>query len=126
MKMFFISFLFVLSSICTNGQISDSTYSFSRSDILLLANKIQLIRDSLRYKTDVIKSQDSLVFLYRETYSVCKSQLENKNSQILLLEQQNIVLNKSIDMIKPKWYDNKWLWFGNGVLVTAIIVFLVK
>lgn len=118
--------MFIITSICSSAQLTDSSYCFSRSDILLLANKIQLIRDSLRYKSDIIKSQDSLVFLYKETYSICKTQLENKNTQILLLEQQNIILNKSIDMIKPKWYDNKWLWFGNGVLATAIIVFLIK
>lgn len=126
MKMFYIILMFIITSTFTTAQVVDSTYCFSRSDLLLLANKIQLIRDSLRYKTDIIKSQDSLVYLYKETYSVCKNQLENKNIQISLLEQQNILLNKSIDMVKPKWYDNKWLWFGNGVLVTAIIVFLVK
>jgi hypothetical protein len=91
-----------------------------------LANKIQLIRDSVRYKTDIIKSQDSLIFLYKEGYLVYKNQLENKNTQISLLEEQNILLNKSIDLIKPKWYDNKWLWFGNGVFVTVIMVLLVK
>jgi hypothetical protein len=126
MKLVFITIITIFSSIGMYSQQLDSSYCFSRSDILLLANKIQLIKDSVRYKADIIKSQDSLISLYKEGYLVYKNQLENKNTQISLLEEQNILLNKSIDLVKPKWYDNKWLWFGNGVLVTAIIVSLIK
>ena len=24
-----------------------------------------------------------------------------------------------IKVVKPKWYENKWLWFGFGVVFTA-------
>ena len=24
-----------------------------------------------------------------------------------------------IQVVKPKWYENKWIWFGLGVVATA-------
>ena len=30
--------------------------------------------------------------------------------------------DKLIKEVTPKWYENKWLWFGMGVVGTAIIV----
>ena len=27
--------------------------------------------------------------------------------------------NEMIKVVKPKWYENKWLWFGLGVVCTA-------
>ena len=30
--------------------------------------------------------------------------------------------DKLIKEVTPKWWENKWLWFGMGVVGTAIIV----
>lgn len=122
----FLILLFIMSSISAYSQTNDSVYCFSRGDVILLANKIQLLKDSLRHRFDIIKEQDSLIILYKQRTNLFEVQLENKNSQIELIEKQNKLLGESLDLLKPKWYDNKWFWFGNGVLVTLITVLIVK
>ena len=58
---------------------------------------------------------------------------ENLNEQIYMYIQQdslNLVLlegykkqlklkDEMIKVVKPKWYENRWIWFGLGVLCTA-------
>ena len=39
-------------------------------------------------------------------------------------ETQIKLKNDMIELVKPKWYDNKYLWFFGGVLVTSGSVYL--
>jgi hypothetical protein len=125
MKKFFL-ILFLISSVSLRAQQQDSLFYFSNSEVLILANKIQLIRDSLKFKTAIVYEQDSLLTLHQQRSLVFKDQLQNKNTQILILEQQNQVLKESVELLTPTWYDNKLFWFGNGVAVTLIAVLLIK
>ena len=46
-----------------------------------------------------------------------KLKIENLDKQILLQEDR-------IKEISPKWYDNKYLWFFGGILITGGAVHL--
>ena len=49
------------------------------------------------------------------------------NSNKLLIEDYKLQIELKDDMIqvvKPKWYDNKYLWFGLGVAFTSGTVYL--
>tara|TARA_B100002019_G_C20831069_1_gene385298 strand:- start:48 stop:362 length:315 start_codon:yes stop_codon:yes gene_type:complete len=39
-------------------------------------------------------------------------------------ETQIKLKDDMIELVKPKWYDNKYLWFLGGVLVTSGSVYL--
>ena len=39
-------------------------------------------------------------------------------------KQQLIFKEEMIDLVKPKWYDNKYLWFFGGVILTSGAVYL--
>lgn len=125
MKKFFL-ILFLVLCIPVHGKQEDSLYYFTDGDVLILANKIQLIRDSLKFKSAIIYEQDSLVNLYQERSLIFKDQIQNKDSQIEILEKQNEVLKESLKLLEPKWYDNNLFWFGNGIAVTIITLILVK
>ena len=50
----------------------------------------------------------------------------NDSLLISLNEQKSLLLNDKIKLyddlvkqVKPKWYENKWLWFTIGVVTTA-------
>ena len=48
-------------------------------------------------------------------------------SNKLLIEDYKLQIELKDDMIqvvKPKWYDNKYLWFGLGVVFTSGTVYL--
>lgn len=80
--------------------------------------------DSLYYldsvNNDIIIKQDKLI-----------SSLDRLNKldslQKLYYQQQIDLLNSNIDLyieredlIKPKWYDSKIIWFGAGILTTVL------
>ena len=48
----------------------------------------------------------------------------NYKEQIKLCEQQIKIKEDMIKTIKPKWYENKYLWFFGGVFFTSGTVYL--
>ena len=39
-------------------------------------------------------------------------------------ETQIKLKNDMIELVKPKWYDNKYLWFFGGIILTSGSVYL--
>lgn len=117
--------LFLLAVTISSGQSQDSVVCLPKSNVLTLANKIQLLKDTIRWQKDIIIAQDTLVSTQKQRALVYESQLENRQTVINLMEQENKKLRETIDILMPKWYDNKWLYFGGGAVVTSIILGLV-
>ena len=57
-----------------------------------------------------IKDYDKLTMDYEESVRLCERQIKIKEDMI--------------KTIKPKWYENKYLWFFGGVVLTSGSVFL--
>jgi len=57
-----------------------------------------------------IKDYDKLNMNYEESVRLCERQIKIKDDMI--------------KTIKPKWYDNKYLWFFGGVFFTSGTVYL--
>ena len=39
-------------------------------------------------------------------------------------ETQIKLKDEMIELVKPKWYDNKYLWFFGGILITSGSIYL--
>ena len=52
------------------------------------------------------------------------SLLVQKDEQITLLMEQNWALEKQTDLTKPRWYENKWLYFAYGSAAIIIPTYL--
>ncbi len=39
-------------------------------------------------------------------------------------EKQLLLKDEMIDLVKPKWYDNKYLWFFGGIIITSGSIYL--
>ena len=113
-------FLMILCSSVAYGQ-KDSVLCLSKPEVLILANKIQLLQDSSKYKTSVINAQTTLLRTYSDRVLVYDEQLKNRQQTIELVNKQNEELKKQVETLRPKWYDDNRLWFGAGVLTTVIV-----
>ena len=120
-----LSILFLLAVTTSSGQSQDSVVCLPKSNVITLANKIQLLKDTIRWQKDIITAQDTLVNTQKQRALVYESQIENRQNVINTMERENKVLRETIDLLMPKWYDNKWLYFGGGAVVTSIILGLV-
>ena len=107
------------------GRISED----EKNDILKLANKIQRLQDTLHWRKDtivwqggVIIAQDTLISSHKQRALLFQEQLDNRQKVIGTMEEENKKLRETIDLLMPKWYDNKWLWLGGGATVATIIL----
>lgn len=121
---YIIIILISLSSMYANDK--DSVICFEKKDVLVLANKIQLLKDSVNYLSDVVRAQDTLITLHNKRFDFYINQLNNRNDIIDACEKRSIELEKINGSLQPKWYDNKFLWFFNGVATVVAIVLAVK
>jgi hypothetical protein len=49
---------------------------------------------------------------YIQSDSLYKSQIEDYKTKLQYKDEM-------IELVKPQWYENKYLWFGFGVIATA-------
>jgi hypothetical protein len=121
--------LFLLANTLSYGQSKDSVVCLPKNDILKLANKIQRLQDTLHWRKDtivwqggVIIAQDTLISSHKQRALLFQEQLDNRQKVIGTMEEENKKLRETIDLLMPKWYDNKWIWFGGGATVATIIL----
>ena len=71
-------------------------------------------------KTVLIGQYEELIGELENQSNIDSSLLVQKDEQIALLMEQNWALEKQADLAKPRWYENKWLYFAYGS--AAIII----
>ena len=104
----------------------DSVICFKKSEVVSLANKIQLIRDSVEYLTAVVNAQDTLIEFHQTRFDLYHQQLRNREQVIDACQKRTVELEKIIQELQPRWYDNKLLWFFGGVGTVLGIMFAVQ
>lgn len=75
------------------------------NDFIYLENKV----DSLSY-------QDSLKAVMITTL---EEEIKLTNEQLALTE-------KKVKLVKPSWYENKWLYFGYGSVLSYAVITLIN
>jgi hypothetical protein len=72
----------------------------------------------------LITDYEGLVGKLEDQANVDSSLLVQKDEQITLLMEQNWALEKQTDLAKPRWYENKWLYFAYGSAAIIIPTYL--
>ena len=59
-------------------------------------------------------------------FNLEKAQTLNLEYEDLMKDYENQIKLKDdmIQLVKPKWYDNKYLWFFGGMIITSGSVYL--
>lgn len=104
----------------------DSIICFKKTEIVTLANKIQLLRDSIEYLQDIVNAQDTVIGLYVSRTDFYNQQLKNRNEVIDFCKKRSVELEKINEELQPKWYDNKFLWFLSGIATTFGILLVAQ
>ena len=75
-------------------------------------------------KTVLIGQYEELIGELENQSNIDSSLLVQKDEQIALLMEQNWALEKQTDLAKPRWYENKWLYFAYGSAAIIIPTYL--
>ena len=70
----------------------------------------------LEFKVDSLSTQDSLKTL----------EVDLLNKKIVLLQEDLKMTEEKAKLVKPSWYENKWLYFGYGATLGVSITLLVN
>ena len=98
------------------------TYSFTEEQVLGFTNAIKELelKDSLN--VSLVEDYEAMVKRLEATAAIDSMLIANKTTQIDLLKDTNKLLEQKVKLVKPKWYENKWLYFTYGVVLTATSV----
>mgnify|MGYP003686332701 FL=1 len=98
------------------------TYSFTEEQVLGFTNAIKELelKDSLN--VSLVSDYEAMVKRLEATAAIDSMLIANKTTQLTLLKATNKLHEQKVKLVRPKWYENKWLYFTFGVALTATSV----
>ena len=81
----------------------------AKADSLIVSQKV------------VISDSDHLIKELESQIKIDSLLLLKKSEQIELLKERDEANEKMVKLIKPKWYEHKYLWFGVGLFIGKIL-----
>ena len=117
---FFIRFAFglITALILLSASLFGQT-TFTDEEIINLENEFIYLEN----KVDSLSYQDSLKALMITTL---KLEVDLSNKEIQLLDEQLKLTEKKVKLVKPSWFENKWLYFGYGATLGVSITLLIN
>ena len=90
---------------------------YTEEEEINIENHITDLETKLKVFDDKILLLNDLIIDYKLNDSLNVSLINDYKQQLVFKEEM-------IDLVKPKWYDNKYLWFFGGVILTSGAVYL--
>lgn len=106
------------------GQSEEETIPVLKSDVIEWANKLKQYETSDSLQTSLISDLELQVKKLEENSTLDSLIISTRLHQIELLKETNELYKEKIKVVKPKWHENKWLWFTYGVVATSTSVWL--
>ena len=106
------------------GQSDEKTVSVPKSDVIEWANKLKQYETSDSFQMSLISDLELQVKMLEENSTLDSLIISTRVHQIDLLKETNQLYKEKIKVVKPKWHENKWLWFTYGVVATSTSVWL--
>ena len=102
----YVVILIVLFSIVIT---EEKTYSFTETEVQTFRSSIIELEKKDSLNIDIIKSLEHQILNY-------ELQMQNDSLIINQLELKTKLQADLVKLVKPKWYENKYLWFFGGFL----------
>jgi len=110
MNKLFLVCLFLFSSLFSQ-EVCNGT-CFTDEEVKNLFINIQTLEQKDSLNLQIIDGLDEKIYMYIQSEELL-------NSQIIDYKKQITIKDEIIKEVEPKWYENKYLWFGFGVIFTA-------
>ena len=118
----YIIYILLIGGLFAQDVVETKTYTFTEEEVLGFTNTIKELelKDSLN--VSLVMDLESQLQLFEENSVIDSMLIANKTNQINLLKDTTKLLEQKVKLVQPKWYENKWLYFTYGVLMTATSV----
>ena len=98
--------------------LPQKTYEFTEEEVQIFYSSIQELEFADSTNQKIIENLNEQIYMYIHSDSLYQGQIEQYEKQI---ELQKVMIKE----IKPKWYDNKYIWYTYGVLSMILPVWAV-
>jgi hypothetical protein len=96
-----------------------SQTTFTDEELVNLENDFIYLENMV----DSLAFEDSLKTILVTTL---EEELELTNQELKLTNEQLALTEKKVKLVKPSWYENKWLYFGYGSALGVSITLLIN
>ena len=114
----FLSLLLIFSFLFPQAIVEEEE-CFTETEIQEIELHISTLEQSDSLNVIEIDKLKEIVKLYEEKDKNNEIWLDLQFRKTKLLNEQISLYDDLVKEVKPKWYENKWLWFGLGVVCTA-------
>ena len=90
---------------------------FSEEEVLNITNNIKELQFDVEKYKEIEVNLNLQIKDYMKNESLNVSLINDYKNQLQWKEE-------IIDLVRPKWYDNKYLWFFGGIIITSGSVYL--
>ena len=97
----------------------DKTYTFTEEEVVNMGNKVKELEQTVDNQSEQLGIYEDLVKKYENQTQIDSMLLSFKTQQVDILKDREVLYEKQIKLIKPKWYENKWIYFTLGAIATA-------
>ena len=113
-----VSFTFLISQEPCEGTC------LSEEETINITNSLKELEFKDSTNVLIIGNLNDQIKLYMEQHANDSLLVDLNKQKSFLLNERIDLYNELIKEIKPKWYENKWLWFTVGIFTTATAVHL--
>ena len=109
----FLSILLVIGLL-----FPQKTYEFTEEEVTSLYSSIQGLEKSDSLNQKIIENLNEQIYMYIQQVETDSLIIQNYIEQLKLKDDL-------IKEIKPKWHENKYLWFSMGIVSILIPIWAV-
>ena len=108
--------ILLIFSFCFTQEPCEGT-CLSEEELSGIINDVDSLKFDLNKQLKTNENLNSQIYMYIQNDSLNISLIKDYKNQLQWKEEM-------IDLVKPKWYDNKYLWFFGGMIITSGAVYL--
>ena len=97
----------------------DKVYTFTEEEVVNMGNKVKDLQTTVENQAEQLSIYGELIKKFENQTQIDSMLLSFKTQQVNILKDREVLYEKQIKLIKPKWYENKWLYFTFGVIATS-------
>ena len=97
----------------------DKTYTFTEEEVVTMGNKVKGLEQTVENQSEQLGIYEELMKKYENQAQIDSMLISFKTQQVNILKDREVLYEKQIKLIKPKWYENKWIYFTLGAIATA-------
>ena len=90
---------------------------FSEEEVLNITNNIKELQFDVEKYKEIEVNLNSQIQTYIEQEKLNQELINDYKKQLEMSEEM-------IKLVKPKWHENKYLWFFGGIIITSGSVYL--